>query len=258
MALAFSDTTNKNGIIQRCEISCALGDGGISGNATLLKQFTGIINSWYQQAVTIVLAAQTDWDWDDIGTTDRTTATRTTYPTATANLIATQRDYPLGATLKFLKLKRVDVTYDGTNWYQATPFDSGAYSDGLGNETLTDANHFSDITHPFFDVKANSIFLYPMATTTQVAAGAQMRIEFTREPSEFVYSDTTKTLGIDTPFQPYIPIGASYEWCSVNAPNIAAQLWPRLQEIEGRMREYYPLRDSDQVMFATPLANHFT
>lgn len=257
MAIAFSDTTNKNGIIQRCEILCGLGDAGISGNSTLLKQFTGIINSHYQKVVTMVLASQTDWDWDDTGTTDGSTSTQTNYPIATTPLVASQRDYTLGATLKFLKLKRVDVTYDGTNWYQATEFDTGAFSPsdnmGMGNDANLDANYFSDITKPFYDVKSNSVWIYPMATASQVSAGAKMRLEYSREPSEFVSTDTTKTLGIDTPFQPMIPIGASYEWCSANAPAIAQGLLPMVMDYEARLKEFTAMKDTGQVMWLNPI-----
>lgn len=257
MAIAFSDTTNKNGIIQRCEILCALGDTGISGNSTLLKQFTGIINSWYQKVVTMILASTNDWDWDDIGTTDGSTPTNTNYPIATFPLVALQRDYPLGAAAKLLKLKRVDITYDGTNWSRVTPFDSGSFTDssnvGFGNDTIIDADDFSDITHPFYDIKAQSLFIYPMATSSQVSAGAKARIEFTREPSEFASSDTTKTLGIDAAFQPMIPIGASYEWCSINAPSIAQALMPMLTDYEARLREYYPMKDQDMVNYLAPI-----
>ena len=38
--LVFSDTTNKNGLIQECEFWTNLGDGTISGDTTLLAQFT--------------------------------------------------------------------------------------------------------------------------------------------------------------------------------------------------------------------------
>ncbi len=262
MALAFSDTTNKNGVIQRCEIACGLGDGGISGNTTLLKQFTGIINSWYQKVVTMILASQTDWDWDDIGTTDGTTPTQSNYPIATFPLQTAQRDYPLGASVKFLKLKRVDCTYDGTNWYKADAFDSGAFNPvpriGMGNDLLLDAQVFSDFTQPKYDVRALSLFIYPMPTAAQTAAGAKVRIEFTREPSEFVSTDTTKTLGIDTPFQPMIPLGASYEWTSINAPGLAMVIKPMVDDYEARLKEYYPMKDQDELMFLAPIRSSYS
>ena len=55
--MQFSDTTNKNGIIQQIEFRTNLGDTGISGDATLLKQFTGQINDAYMKAVGIIIAA---------------------------------------------------------------------------------------------------------------------------------------------------------------------------------------------------------
>jgi hypothetical protein len=129
---------------------------------------------------------------------------------------------------------------------------------GFGNDLQTDAADFSDITNPFFDMRASSIFLYPMATAPQVAAGAQMRVEFTREPSEFVSTDTAKTLGIDAPFQPMVPIGASYEWCSINSPGQAMQLLPMVEDYERRLREYVPMKDQDMVSFLSPIQQDYT
>lgn len=248
-------------MIQRCEILCGLGDTGISGNATLLKQFTAIINSAYQKVVTMILASQTDWDWDDTGTTDGSTATQSNYPIATFPMVASQRDYNLGAAPKLLKLKRVDVTYDGTNWYNAFELDSGTFGPtdnmGYGNDTQLDAQFFSDTTKPYYDVRSLSLFVYPMATAAQVSAGAKVRIEFTREPSEFVSSDTTKTLGIDTPFQPMIPMLASYEWCSANAPSIAQNLMPMVMDYEARLKEFTANKDTGQVMWLSPIRQSY-
>jgi len=86
MALPFSDTTNKNGLIQRCETYTGLGDGGISGNAVLLKQFTALLNSATYKAITMIFDSQDDWDFDDNSIT-------TTYPIVTRALVAGQRDY---------------------------------------------------------------------------------------------------------------------------------------------------------------------
>jgi hypothetical protein len=42
--MPFNDTTNKSGLIQDCEFWTNLGDAAISGDATLLKQFTRLLN----------------------------------------------------------------------------------------------------------------------------------------------------------------------------------------------------------------------
>jgi hypothetical protein len=254
MAIAFSDTTNKAGLIQRCEILTGLGDTGISGNATLLKQFTGLINSAYQKVVTMILDAQDDWDWDDTGTTDGSTSTRTDYPVGTIAMVASQRDYTFPASLKMLKVKRVDVTYDNVNYYKAELFDSASTAYGVGNDTTVDGR-FSKAA-PVYDLKANSIWIYPTASASEVTAGAKVRIEFFREPSEFASTDTTKTPGIDTPFQPLIAILASFEYSLGHDLKRADRLALTAQDYEGRLRTYYSKKDDAQVLALKPYNNN--
>jgi len=246
MAYAFSDTTNKKGLIQLCELYTGLGDTGISGNSTYLKQFTNLINVAYQKVVSMILAAQDDWDWDDIGTSDGSTGTQTNYPIGTINMVAGQRDYSLPASLKILKLKRIDVTYDNTTYYKAEEWDSATTPDGLGNDTITDAR-FSR-TSPRYDLRANSIFIYPAATSADVAAGANIRLEFFREPSEFASTDTTKTPGIDTPFHPFIAVLASFEWCMSQDLARVPNLMAIAQDWESRLKQYYGRKNEDQVI----------
>ena len=80
--MQFSDTTNLNGLIQRCELLTGLGDTGISGDATLLKHFTSLINQTYHKVVTMILQSQDEWDFDDKNHTD--------YPILTTDLVVSQ------------------------------------------------------------------------------------------------------------------------------------------------------------------------
>src|SRR5579872_319914 len=110
--LQFSDTSaSRNGLLQDCEDNLNLGVTGITSNTNLLSTFTRYINTWYHKVVTMILEAQDDWDFDDLNNTD--------YPVATTPLVANQRDYTFPASLKILKIKRVDISYDSTNWFRA-------------------------------------------------------------------------------------------------------------------------------------------
>lgn len=252
MAIPFSDTTNKNGLIQLSEQYTGLGDGAISGNATLLKQFTRLLNNAYQKLITTIFESQDDWQWDDIGTTDGTTSSQTTYPIATASLVANQRDYTFPVSLKMMKITRVDVSYDGTNYYRAVPWDSQQSQQGLGNDTNTDAR-FST-TAPKYDIRANAIFLYP-APTTSVGT---LRVEYLREPVEFASNATAATPGIDTAFQPMIALDAAIEYCLVNSPQIASNLSMRYADFEQRLRRYYSRKEEDvQYQFQTPYVDYY-
>lgn len=241
MSLPFSDVTGGTGLIQLAENYTGLGTGGISGNATLLKQFTRYINNAYQKLVTTIFEAQDDWQWDDTGTSDGTSPTQATYPIATTPLVANQRDYTFPLSLTMLKELRVDISYDGTNYYRAIPTDSQETNYGLGNDSVTDGRFVQ--TAPKYDVRANSFWIYPRATQST----GTLRIEYLREPVEFASTATANTPGIDTAFQPMIPLDASIDYCMNHAPSRVEGLSMRYGDMEARLRRYYSRKDEDVV-----------
>lgn len=255
MAIQYSDSTNKSGLIQLCEVFTSLGDGNISGNATLLKQFTRLINNAFQKYITTVLESQDAWQFDDSSITG-------TYPVATRAMVAGQRDYKFSsalwsligveggsaasnAAITPLKIKRVDFTYDGSNWYKAEPFDTSETGLGLGNDTNTDARFVR--TQPSYDLTNNGLMAYPAALTADVSAGAKIRVEFEREPTEFISSDTTKTAPIETAFAPMLALDACIDYSLMNIPSATGTLMARYSDLEARMRRFQSTKNEDRV-----------
>jgi len=244
--MQFSDTDNLDGLIQTCERKTNLGKGAISGDTDLLKAFTVDINSAERDIVREIMLAQDDFDWDD--------SNRTNFPIGTFPL-TTNRDYNLPASLGFLRLKRVDISYDGTNYVQAKSIDSAILPSGLGNDDVVDGN-FSRM-EPRYDPKANGFWLYPRATADDVAAGAKARIEFVRTIDPFVYSDTTKKPGIDEMFHELIAIGASLRWAVDKDENKSKSLKVLYDEGIKGLREFYGNKDKDaQLIFAPQIAGY--
>jgi hypothetical protein len=97
--MVFSDTTNKNGAIQLCEFYCALGDGGISGDTTLLKRFTALLNIAGSEVWHLIFALNGGWKYDDSNYTD--------LPQATQTLTAGTAKYALPSTA--LTVARIEV-----------------------------------------------------------------------------------------------------------------------------------------------------
>jgi len=240
--MVYSDTTNKNGIIQRCEDYTNIGDGGISGDSTLLYKFTSHVNEAYADIIREILLSQDSFDWDDSNHTD--------FPIGTFALVASQRDYNFPSSLNLLTLKRVDITYDGTNYYRATPIDSSEIAEGLGNDSSIDAL-FSK-TEPRYDPKANGFWLYPMASASEVASGAKARIEFTRKFDEFVYTDTSQEPGIDRTFHDLLAIGASLKYAIAKDAKKAGNLKTLWDEGMERLRTYYGKRNTDAQLIMNP------
>lgn len=216
--MKFSNTTLKNGILQRIEDHTQLGDGVITGDETLKKKMTSNVNETIYELTTDIMLLQDGFDWDDASLTD--------FPIATTPLVANQRDYKF-IGIDFLKLKRVDVTYDGTNWVRATPFDSSAYFDkpGFGSDSV-DVNFLK--TAPMYDPKGSGFWLYPLASASDVAAGAKARIEYSRAFDEFTYDDIDKEPPIDRNFHDLVAIGASLKW-----PGLPDKQYQKLTKLYG-------------------------
>jgi hypothetical protein len=236
--MQFSDTSNLNGIIQRCEDYTGIGDTNISGDPTTLKKLYEIILE--------IMKSQDEFDWDDVNYSD--------YPIGTAPL-TTNRDYTLPASLGFLTLKRLDITWDGTTWYQATPIDSGQMHHPLGNADHEDANY--SLNEPKYDPKSNGFWLYPRATQAQVDAGAKFRMEFTREFDEFTSADTTQEPPIDRPFHDLVPIGASLKWAvmkdQVRAQNLSSLYASGIE----KLKTHYGRKNTDSQLIFDPMIPNY-
>ena len=234
--MQYSNTTLKNGLLQRIEDHTQLGDGVITNDETLKKKMTANVNETLYELTTDIMLLQDSFDWDDPYKVD--------YPIATTPLVAGQRDYQFDS-ISFLRLKRVDINY-GSGWVRATPFDSASYFEtpGMGSDAV-DQNFLK--TAPMYDPKGFGFWLYPLADATDVANGAQARIEFSRAFDEFSYDDTTKEPPIDRNFHDLIAIGASLKW-----PGLPDKQYQKLSNdyAVGRQRmvQHYSKRNEDAFM----------
>lgn len=210
------------------------------------------INIWYQKVGSIIYDSQDDSDFDD--------QRRTDYPMQTTPFIVTggipQRDYSFGVNEKVLKYKRVDITYDGVTWVRALPLDDGSYKYGMGDDSTAAAvlavDQYFSTAAPRYDVKYGSLFIYPTATSDQVAAGAKIRAEWERNVTPFITSDYTSVLtdstvvpGFDDPFHPILAYGAAFEYASSRQLPQLAEIQPQLQDWEARLRQAYGKKDLD-------------
>lgn len=326
--MLFSDTTNKNGLLQDCEFLLNLGDAGITGDSSSLalpKVFTRLINQRLHKMSSIAFSSQDGWDWDD--------TSNGLYPIATRSLAANQQDYkfttalwallgletatpaptmtiaspcvvtltnhglnlndavsftttgalPTGVTsgttyyvisaglgastfeisatvggsavntsgsqsgthtlyrsLAPLRIKRVEVTYDGSNWRRASPYDINQ-TDNPTNTTSIGSNYSTDA--PVYDLASGSIFLYPIPTA---AVTAGLKIWFARQGTEFISTDTSKIPPFDADFHRMLSIGASYDYAfTKNLPQVPT-LKAELDDYEIRFRARYGSKDEDR------------
>lgn len=213
------------------------------------------INIWYQKVASMILESQDDTDFDD--------ARDTTYPIATTPMVANQRDYPIGVAQRMLKVKRVDTTYDGTNWFRANSIDTGVIGWGISYDQTSQIDptldqNFSAVS-PMYDIAYNSIWLFPMPVTANVTAGGTIRMEWERNVVPFTGAElTTGTAipGFDAPFQPILAWGAAFEFASANNLPQLQMIAQQCADYESRLRIAYSRKELDTIMMLAPAQSY--
>lgn len=210
-----SDTTNReNGLLQRCEDICGLGVTGITSSSGLLSQFVGWLNQWNNTAADYAIKS---WDGADFDDKAYTTQPHGTF-TGTTN-----RDYNFDSTYKLLKLKMVQATYNGTNYVTVTPMDAADRKDLATKDPNIDGDFSTD--YPQYDERASGFDLYPKFTTAQVSAGAKVYVEWFRAPRAFATTGTDLYEPcLDLQYHHFVAVGACYEYCKLNKPEMVKQL----------------------------------
>lgn len=210
------------------------------------------LNLWHQKIVGAILDSQDEEDFDDLRYTD--------YPKVTWPL-TTNRDYSFGQTqtntdslsYSILKTKDVSVSYDGTTFYRATPMDVADFDigNGVSGDATQDANidaNFSK-TSPRYDIKFNALWLYPLASSTDVANGGEVVAEFFRSPVEFTSAELsagTVSPGFDPTFHMMLAYGAAKEYATPKRLPQLEDIAAGLQDFEARLRTQYSSKQVDR------------
>ncbi len=203
-------------------------------------------NIWLHKVVSMINDSQDESDYDDPNHGD--------YPSLTTPLTL-NRDYFISPTENVINIKEVSVSYDGVNYYRATPLDLGATelpdnpASATAASAVLDAN-FSK-TAPQYDVKFNAIFLYPKASQADVDAGGKIFIQWSRDAKDLTTSDlSTGTLvpGFDLAFHPILAYGPAWEFAVANQLPNKNEIAIQLQDYEARLRRQYGSKQKDREM----------
>lgn len=201
MSIAYSDVTNKDGLLQQIEQSCGFDDGGISGNAVLKAQFTGKINTAQDEAFAFALSFN-GWNVDDFN--------HTKDPFITIDLVSGRRDYHFttdqegSLVLNIYKVMIKDVSGVYREIYPVDQQSDGPSSLWDGQNTYG--------TPTTYDKTGNGLFFNSLPNATNVTLTAGLKLLIDRESTYFVVSDTTKISGLDGVCHDYLYLRPSYEY----------------------------------------------
>jgi hypothetical protein len=233
----FNDTTTKNGLIQLCEKWANLGDAGISGDSSLLARFTADINAAYDEILPLIFSSDAKWQWDD--------PNHTKYPLATTNLVSGQADYAIVAD------EQGNSVLEIRKLYVMDP--SGIYREMQAVDAQTDIDAASILaeastnvgTPRRYDKIGPSVFLDPIPN---YAAAAGVRAVFSRTPSYFASTDTTKTPGIPILHQ-LLALIPSRDYVAIHKPENTVLLQTinsKIAEEKGDLRNFLSKRAKDE------------
>ena len=155
---------------------------------------------------------------------------------ATADLTANQQEYIFPAGM--LKIKRVEVSYDGVSWHEAVPFDINMRRGA--NDTTTISQDFS-VQNPFYDAYDSSLFLYPIPTSLSVSG---IKIWYESEATELVLSTDEPTFA--KAYHKVLAYGAAKDYFQKRKKFKESETMnAEMNNLLGRMKVFYNRRIPD-------------
>lgn len=185
------------------------------------------LNSYYHVFVNEILQSMDDWDFQA--------------EIATADLVANQQEYVFPSTI--LKIKSIEITYDGTNWYPVTYLDKRDI--GKATDTTTISDNFTT-SNPYADLMDNSLFLYPIPSSN-ITAG--IKIWYEKEADEL--SDATDEPNIPEAYHKGLCYGASKDYFEKYL-EVAGNAGKRdrmetnLEDIIEKMKAFYSTKNQER------------
>lgn len=233
MSLVFNDTSTKRGIIQRIERLIKTGDAGISGDTTLLKEFTADINLALDYVFALIFSGGGKWQFDDSNHTD--------YPIITTDLVLGQRDYAFvldGQSNLILDVYKVLVKDSSGIYQEVTPVDVQSDEDMGG---FYDGRDLQGVPTRY-DKTASGIFLDKIPSYNSTAG---LKVYINREGSYFTTSDTTKKAGFAGLFHEILALRPAYQYAFINSLSNTNKIQEEMLRMEMALKDYYGKREKD-------------
>lgn len=228
--MVFSNTTNRNGIIQAIEKKTDLGIGYISGNADRLADFTADINNENHKIWHTIFMSNGNWQYDDGSTTS-------SMPNGVINLVSGTSIYALPATA--LTVQRIEAKDVNGLWTVLTPITNELIVNQAIDEFMK-----TDGSLSYYTLIGNNIELFP---APNYASTGGLKVYFDRGSVDFITSDTIKTPGFASPYHEILAIGTAIEWLKIKQPN--SLTLPQLQadylKMEDAIKKFYGKRFKD-------------
>lgn len=198
------------------------------------------INQAIDEIHLTILESMGGWNFDDvsIGNTSQ-------WPKS-YNLVAAQQAYDIDiVTNTIMSIDRVEVSYDGTNWYKAEPFNIGQR--GLPIDSTSIGQDFTQ-AKPYYSLTGENLYLWPIPSAS-VTNGLKIWYEraMTRVTTATL-STGTAVPGFNLQFHDLIPLKVAVDWYSTKEPSNGSTLsmmTNKMLMLEDKMKKFYHNRIKD-------------
>jgi hypothetical protein len=199
------------------------------------------VNNWLDTVTGFAIGADRRYQWDDTN--------HTKLPIGTTNLVANQSDYSFLTDEQgnaILTLLRIDLLTSSGDYVQLKPIDQADVSMALDEFESTAG------TPEYYDKIADNIIrLYPKPATS-ISSG--IKFHFQRTGSRFAATDTTKEPGVSPLLHRGFVIASAYDGAlTLGLPSLQA-LSVELAKEEQKMKQYFSIRNQDEVARMVPFA----
>lgn len=232
--MVFSDNTNSTGIVEQTRALMRV-DAGMWPTSRIVNS----CNNWLDTVTGYAIGADRRFQFDDTN--------HTKLPIGTTNLVAAQSDYSFLTDEQnnpIIALTRIDILDGDGNYRQLMPIDQSQVEGAL--------DEFENVAGKpvYYDKIADNIIrLYP---TPSESVTAGLKFYFQRTASYFAATDTTKNPGVSPLLHRGFVVAAAYDGALTLGLQNLQPLSVELQKEEAKMKQYFAIRNTDEVTVMTP------
>jgi hypothetical protein len=238
MALAFSDTTNKLGIVEQTRTFTRT-----DSNQWSTAKIVTSCNNWLDRLTGYAIGADKRFQWDNTN--------QTKLPEGTTDLVQDQTDYSFLTDEQgnqIVTLTGISVLRNGS-YVALTQIDR--------NDPTIDSAHFGTTRGVItsYDKIADNVIRLDAKPDANVDAG--LKFYFQRTSPYYAATDTTKTTGFSALLDRGFVIASAYDCAlTLGLPNMQA-LSVELEKEERKMIEYFEGRNNDEKRLLKPIGIQF-
>jgi hypothetical protein len=242
--MVYNDTTDKLGLCQEIDALC---DSDTTSYPVADK--TRRVNAVLEELVGEIINADGTWQFDDTNLTDQ--------PRGKGTLVEGQEEYTFAS--EYLQIEAVDILDTSNIYRRILPFDPQELDGQSPDEYFgVDSSGNPQIGFPeCYDIKGDTIRLYPAPTATSVTLANGIRISFKRASHPFTATDTTAEPGLPSTHHILLAYMASIPYCATYKKDRVAWLEKKVVEMKKTLLEHYAYREKNRRGIIRPKRRSF-